>query len=278
MSKLIVTDRRLEVPFGNPAGHNNKMLFFLRKLIEALLLPIGISCLFTLAGIAFRRRWAAAIGVITLCTFSTPAVSTRLMASLEQSYPLMSVADAPHADAIVVLSGSVVRGISAPGVQWGDSANRYFAGFDLAMAGKADTIVFSAAVADSVLGLSQGAILRRVAIAHGLPASRIVVTGRVFTTEDEARAVSQIPGIHSILLVTSAFHMPRAALLFRARGLRVFPFPTDLRSFAQQPLQPASFVPGAAALRNSEEAVREYYGLAVYRTLYFRSTAALQKQ
>ncbi len=246
------------------------MLFFLRKLMEALLLPIGVSCLLTLAGIAFRRRWVAAIGVIALYTFSTPAVSNRLMASLEQSYPLMSVANAPHADAVVVLSGSVVRGISTPGIQWGDSASRYYAGFDLAMAGKAETIVFSGAVADDVRGPSQGAIQRRVAIAHGLADSRIVVTDRVFTTEDEARKVSKIPNIHSILLVTSAFHMRRAAFLFRERGLQVFPFPTDLRSFARQPWQPASFIPSAAALRNSEAALREYYGLAVYRTLYFR--------
>ncbi len=65
-------------PVPHHPRSNNRMLFFLRKLIEALLLPIGISGLLTIAGVVLRRRWIAVVGVVTLYAFSTQTVS-RLM-------------------------------------------------------------------------------------------------------------------------------------------------------------------------------------------------------
>jgi uncharacterized SAM-binding protein YcdF (DUF218 family) len=239
------------------------MLFFLRKLIEALLLPIGISGILTIAGVVFRRRSIALAGVATLYAFSTQTVGRLMMQPLERTYAPMTVAASPSADAIVVLAGSILRGVTASGPQWGRSANRFFAGIDLALAGKAKFIVISAG--DSP---GRAAVLRQIAIRDGIPPGQIVLTHRVFTTADEARAVSEIPGIHSILLVTSAFHLPRATLLFRARGLDVKPFPTDERILAASPSN-FQFIPDSSQLEESEDAMREYYGLAVYRTILF---------
>jgi uncharacterized SAM-binding protein YcdF (DUF218 family) len=244
------------------------MPFFLRNLVETLLLPIGISVLLTIAGIVSRRRWIAVAGVVTLYMFSTRAMGDLMMRPLERVYEPKTVAASPNADAIVVLNGDIVRGVTAPGVQWGESATRYFAGFDLARAGKAKLIVFSAGA------YSQGAILGRTAILQGIEPERVVVTHRVLTTEDEARAISEIPHIHSVLLVTSAFHMPRAVLLFRARGLDISPFPTDERAL-ERIRTPFKLIPSSSHLENSETAMREYYGLAVYRMILFFRPAVL---
>jgi len=103
-----------------------------------------------------------------------------------------------------------------------------------------------------------------------------VVTTRVLTTEDEARAVSGIPGVHSILLVTSGFHMPRAVLLFRARGLNVFPFPTDTRTLGAGLFVPRALLPGSSYLQRSEQAIREYYGLAIYHSILFLRPSLLR--
>jgi uncharacterized SAM-binding protein YcdF (DUF218 family) len=242
------------------------MLFFLRKFIEALFLPIGISAFLVIAGTAFRRRRIALAGVVILYLFSTNFVGRLLLQPLERFYEPVTVDAAPNADAIVVLSGGVVRGINEPGVQWGESVNRYLAGFDLAKAGKANLIVFTAALTGAG-GDTQGVIMRRVAIRDGIQPERIVVTPLVQTTEDEAREVTRLPNVHSLLLVTSGFHMPRAAMLFRARGLKVSPFPTDQRFLGIQHVRPDSFIPEAAGLRFSEAAMREYYGLVVYRLI-----------
>jgi uncharacterized SAM-binding protein YcdF (DUF218 family) len=248
------------------------MLFFLRKLTEALLLPIGISGLLTIAGVIFRRRWIAVAGVALLCAFGMQAVGRSMLEPLERVYAPKTVAAAPNADAIVLLNGTIVRGVTPPGVQWGGSSNRFFTAVDLALAGKAKLIVISAGAS-----LVDGQILRQVAIRDGIPPDRIVVTPRVLTTEDEARAVSEIPNIRSILLVSSAFHMPRAVLLFRARGLDVSPFPTDQRVLGQSGQNSSQFIPGAGGLRESEDAMREYYGLVLYHLLlWFRPLAPLR--
>jgi uncharacterized SAM-binding protein YcdF (DUF218 family) len=246
------------------------MLFLLRRLAEAIILPLGLSLILMLAGIVFRRRWLSAVGVAILYACSIPLATDRLFRSLERNNPPQSIASAPQADAIVVLSGGLFRGITAAGPQFGDSANRYFAGFDLALAGKAKLLVFSAARSDDLAGPTQGDIAKQVAAAHGIAPDRILVTPPVLTTDDEARAVSRLGNIHSVLLVTSAFHMSRAALLFRAQGMTVFPFPTDTRSFGTQAPGPAHLIPGASSLRGSDIALKEYYGLAFYRVRYWR--------
>ncbi len=253
------------------------MLFFLRKFIEALLLPLGFSGLLIIVGVMLRRRWIAVSGVLFLFTVSTLFMGGTMMKPLEHAYPATTVAAAPQADAIVVLSGGIVRGVNAPGVQWGDTANRYFAGFDLAKAGKAKLVVFTGASTNDLTGPSQGAVMKQTAVADGIEAGRIIVTGKVLTTDDEARSVAQIPNVHSVLLVTSGFHMPRAVLLFRAQGLEVSPFPTDQRSFGDGPVGLLQFIPDPKGLEHTEAAMREYYGLAAYHLLYlFRPLGRLR--
>jgi uncharacterized SAM-binding protein YcdF (DUF218 family) len=137
---------------------------------------------------------------------------------------------------------------------------------DLAAAGKAKIVIFSAGEPENP-GPGQGALMRQAAIKSGIQPERIVVTRPVLTTEDEARAVSAIPNIHSVLLVTSAYHMPRAVMLFRARGLDVAPFPTDERIGGRRRLSFFELIPDSDHLQRSEEALREYYGLAVYRVI-----------
>jgi uncharacterized SAM-binding protein YcdF (DUF218 family) len=221
------------------------------------------------AGIAFRRRRLALAGVAVLYVFSTNFVGRLLLLPLEQFYSPIAVNAAPEADAIVVLSGGVVRGINAPGVQWGESVNRYLGGFDLAKAGKSKLLIFTGATTGAG-GATQGAIMRQVAIRDGIQPDRIIVTPLVLTTDDEARAVAQIPNVHSILLVTSGYHMPRAAMLFRARGLNVSPFPTDQRFLDLWHPEAGAFIPEASGLHHSEGALREYYGLIVYRLIALR--------
>jgi uncharacterized SAM-binding protein YcdF (DUF218 family) len=66
------------------------------------------------------------------------------------------------------------------------------------------------------------------------------------------------------LLVTSAYHMPRAMAIFRAQGMDPIAFPVDYRTYGNS----EDFRPpgdGTLALRNFETAAREWVGLLVYR-------------
>jgi uncharacterized SAM-binding protein YcdF (DUF218 family) len=69
---------------------------------------------------------------------------------------------------------------------------------------------------------------------------------------------------HRIILVTSANHMPRAALLFRRAHIAFTPFPVDYRVDVDSALTLLDFLPNAGALKCSEIAIREWYGVAYY--------------
>jgi uncharacterized SAM-binding protein YcdF (DUF218 family) len=69
--------------------------------------------------------------------------------------------------------------------------------------------------------------MARTAESWGLDPERLVVQEEPLNTAQEAEAMaSRIQGQEQIILVTSAYHMPRAMQLFQAKGLEVVPAPT----------------------------------------------------
>jgi uncharacterized SAM-binding protein YcdF (DUF218 family) len=69
-------------------------------------------------------------------------------------------------------------------------------------------------------------------------------------------------GIDTVLLVTHAWHMPRAVAECRRAGLRAIPAPTAFRAWP--PLEGTSFWPSERALRESTWAIHEWVGRAWY--------------
>jgi uncharacterized SAM-binding protein YcdF (DUF218 family) len=76
-----------------------------------------------------------------------------------------------------------------------------------------------------------------------------------------------VGGKPSIILVTSAFHMPRAKMLFERQGFEVEPFPVDFRVSDRQRTTVLSFLPKAEYLEDSETAMREGVGVLYYKFL-----------
>jgi uncharacterized SAM-binding protein YcdF (DUF218 family) len=66
-----------------------------------------------------------------------------------------------------------------------------------------------------------------------------------------------------VVLVTAAFHMPRAQQLFSRAGFIVEPFPVSFRSPGFR-LTVFSFLPSVSSLRETQTALRELYGRAFY--------------
>jgi uncharacterized SAM-binding protein YcdF (DUF218 family) len=64
------------------------------------------------------------------------------------------------------------------------------------------------------------------------------------------------------VLVTQAFHMPRARLLFEAAGLQVVPAPAHFVSKTGGGFAASDLLPGASALHHSYYALHEWLGIA----------------
>ncbi|MDR6391844.1 YdcF family protein [Paraburkholderia phenoliruptrix] len=94
-----------------------------------------------------------------------------------------------------------------------------------------------------------------------VPRSDIVLENRSLTTYENARNVSAIVGqsrYDSLILVTSAYHMPRALLDFRHFGLE----PQPLISGARR--AHLGLLPRYSNLANAELALHELVGIAQY--------------
>jgi uncharacterized SAM-binding protein YcdF (DUF218 family) len=77
-------------------------------------------------------------------------------------------------------------------------------------------------------------------------------------------------GFKSIILVTSAYHMPRSVMVFEKAGLQVIPYPADFKMDKKYTLY--SYFPKMNVLQDSTKAIREYVGIIAYKLNYlFRS-------
>ena len=84
------------------------------------------------------------------------------------------------------------------------------------------------------------------------PYDHIFVSGLVTNTADEAVAVKKMALGNKIILVTSAFHMPRAQMLFEKEGLEVVPYPVDFKSLTADSLTFMDYLPNAESLAKTE--------------------------
>lgn len=251
----------------------NSILIFLSKFLPLFVLPLGVTLILLIAGIALRRRWLLVAAAALLWICSMPVVGNRLARGMEAGMVRRPAAEAPSAEAVVVLSGGRVVAPGPAAISEWEDADRFFGGVELFHAGKAPLLVFTGGwfplAPDAPL---EGDVLSAHARALGVPADRVITTGRVVNTLEESREVALIlkartPAVTRILLVTSAFHMPRAQRLFEQAGLTVLPFPVDFAVSEVATLSLLDFVPTAPALARTQVALRETYGRVLYRVV-----------
>ena len=70
-----------------------------------------------------------------------------------------------------------------------------------------------------------------------------------------------------VILITSAFHMPRAKKVFEASNIKVIPFAVDFIN-SHQKLTFMSFIPSASSFDETSFFVREMIGRTYYKLKY----------
>ena len=215
---------------------------------------------------------------MVLWIFSTPLTAEALWRWLEWPYQRRTAAMVLHEarpSAVVVLgTGRHPAPGPARASEWID-ADRFFAGLEaftlLSQHSEASRLIFTGGWWPTMPALPpEGDVLRERAIALGIPPEAVASTSKVRNTADEAKAVAAMLPEHStVLLVTSAFHMPRAKRLFQRQGLSVLPFPVDFQASGSWAgtlwRNPLNLVPSVDGLQSSSRAIRESIGRTVYR-------------
>jgi len=246
-------------------------MIYLHKILPLLVSPLFVIIILVLWGLLVGSKKISLTGIAILIICSLPIFSVRLVAYLEKDYKLSSTETFQTADAIVVLSGMVrtIQSKNAIAYEWAEASDRIFAGIDLFKEKKAPYLILTGGKVPWSVGKPEGEYLRDVAISFGISKQNILLTTNVENTDQEAKAVKKllISDKPTILLVTSAFHMPRAQKVFEAAGIRVLPFPVDFQSGAGK-FTFMSFIPSAGALRQTSFFVREMIGRTYYSLKY----------
>jgi len=264
-------------------------MFTLIKVAETVLLPPGVILLFGVAAAIlalFKLRksalFIAAIAFVGLYLLSIGPVAEALLGSLETEYPPLSAA-ASSADSVVILGGGSVAGspdaqmplpggapqsVSVPASLGAESTVRVLYGFRIAKATDLPVIVSGGAPLKTAGTESEAAAAQRLLVSLGLPQSKIHIETSSRTTWENAVDVHRLYNPRTIVLVTSAYHMPRAVYCFRKQGIHVIPAPTDYQIDRPALSSFFRFLPDIWALRDSTIAIKERAGLLVYRVLH----------
>ncbi len=247
------------------------MFLWLSKALDWFVSPLGWAFLLAGAGVLLRRRRAGTICLVlsagVLAAFSSELVADPIMAATERGARSTYRPDAVY-DAVVVLSGFVDADASrATGeAELTDGAERLLRGFELYRTGKARNVLLSGGLVFPRPGdVSEADRLAAKLAQWGVPPDRIAVERSSRNTREnaiESAKLASARGWRSLLLVTSAYHAPRALGCFRAVGLEPDVLPVDRRAGDGRG---RLWAPRAAALLKSTEAIRELAGRAVYR-------------
>lgn len=247
-------------------------MVYLLKFGASFFLPPGIFFVLfvVIAVFAYRRgerKIAKAILLVTLVFYalSTGIVGDALMRGIESRY---SPPTEPHGDAIVMLGGGATKDtpdIDGVGMLTSSPSSRMLTAARLYRVTHLPIVlsggqVYTDSGTEAVIG-------RRVLMGLGVDERDIFVETESINTTQNAEYTARILqgiGAKQPMLVTSAFHMPRAVLCFKNQGIDVVPYPTDFQANREtRDFHYNRLAPSADALLSSTIALRERLRLFV---------------
>ena len=236
-------------------------------LASPLVIALFLGLLAWLQAYRGKRRGAAlwlVLASLWLLVWSSTPFYGWFGSTLERQYPPCRAEDLPTADAIVVLGGGMEssRGLFYPDMN--SAADRVWHAARLYKTGKAPLVIPT--------GVGEIEATVPLLVDLGVPTAVIRVETASRNTAENARCTAALlarSGGRRVLLVTSAWHMRRAQLLFERAGLEVIPAATDYEATIAR-ARPDRWsllmlLPSPDALNRNTVILKEYIGYWVYR-------------
>lgn len=260
----------------------------LNHIIGAIVAPLPLGLIFLLLGLLIRRmrKIVVPLALGWLWIFSTAAMVMFLGRPLEKAYSQLAVEDFPQADAICLLGGGM--GVNTNdhihAEMWG-SADRVWRAAEL-WRGQVEKV---GGVRERGLKIyCSGGLVEQstlpLLLDFGIPREAIEFIPEARNTEEEAKLVKEKLSHHSlplplastsarskILLVTSAWHMRRAEMMFKKAGVETIPVACDYETLTR--FGPCGwprlcdFWPSADNLAMATSLFKEHYAFWAYRWL-----------
>jgi uncharacterized SAM-binding protein YcdF (DUF218 family) len=257
------------------------MFFYLAKAVWFLLQPstliallIGYGAILIWTGWARWGRRFVTIGAILLLIAGLSPLGNALILPLEDRFPRSDLDAPPPPTGFIILGGAEDRlvGTARNVPALNEAAERLVEAAILARRFPEAKIAFSggdAGVLYKTGSEAEGA--ESLLNALGVPRDRLILEAKsrdtyenaVFLKKELAKRGELGPG-KRWLLVTSAYHMPRAIGAFRQAGFDVEAWPVDYRTRGRADLT-RPFDKVSEGLRRVDVASREWVGLLAYR-------------
>jgi len=251
------------------------LFYFFSKLLDVLLSPYSWGLGLVAAAVPwrrphparFRRRRACGLaGLAVLLFFSLEPVSNGMLFRLEHATTSTMKKDVVY-DAVALLGGISDERVVAEqgGPAYNENVERLVVAHRLLAEDRAKLVIVSGGPVEArYMDHNEARVLGKQIEAWGIDAGRILLDERARNTHENAlfvRDIARARGLARVLVVTSAFHMRRAAECFAAVGMDVDTLAVDYRAHASG----SSLLPRASFLSESTMAIRETFGLYVYR-------------
>jgi uncharacterized SAM-binding protein YcdF (DUF218 family) len=221
--------------------------FMLKKTISASMMPLSIALLILVVGLIFldnnnirKAKIFITTSFITLFIIAYQPFSNMLIKPLETSYPKLQ---------------KIPEGVSHILLLGGDVNNRGWEVLRLYNQIEYATIITSGYEGNKKIpeAIKTAHILQEI----GIPSEDIIVHSKPKDTKEEAIKIKELLGDKPFILVTSAYHMPRAMALFQEEGLNPIPAPANIKERNNR----YTSIPQAKNIQNTEIALHEYIGL-----------------
>lgn len=248
-------------------------MFWLSKTFSVITQPLfWVAVLLVLAWWAvphqpkLARRWVGA-GLVLLALLGWQPLPDALIRPLENQYPVPAEPLQAYAG-LIVLGGALDHPrsfVQHAQVPINEAAERMTVPLALMRVHPDWRWVFSGGEGRmQTTGITESAMALAFMKEQGIEQHRLVLEDRSRTTRENASETARRLGADcqkSWLLVTSAWHMPRAMSEFEAVGCRVTAYPVDFRTGSDTPWTEYAL---ARSVLHWQLALHEWLGLWVY--------------
>lgn len=256
------------------------MFFYLAKAVWFVLQPstliallIGYGAILIWTGWARWGRRFVSIGAGLLLIVGLSPLGNALIVPLEDRFARADLVPPPPPAGLIILGGAETRlvGSARKAPTLNEAGERLVEGAILALRFPQSKIAFSGGDAGIVYKSdSEAAGAAALLGALGIPRDRLILETNARDTYENALYLKKelekenaLAGGKRWLLITSAYHMPRAMGVFRQAGFDVEPWPVDYRTRGAQDLT-RPFDKVSEGLRRVDAATREWVGLLAY--------------
>lgn len=246
-------------------------MFHLSKFVWLLLQPLSLAFLLALCGLlAGLMRWhrlrfiLSATGILVLFVTLFTTAGTMALQALEARFPRPENEGSPGC--ILVLGGGFDGDVTRlrGGVALNQGGERYLEALRLALLHPQAKILISGGDGSLTGGYEDdGAIARRMFAGFGIQADRLITDPQSRNTFENAQNSALLirqNGLGNCLMITSAFHMPRAVGMMRKAGVSITPWPVDYRTDGETGFH-LDFTEPMRLAERSSTAWREWLGL-----------------